>query len=88
MQPLLARGADLQLRVKQGASVVVLAARMGNWPVLALLLRQRAPWRDQRVIDGVPFLQYMEIEARKAASHAKGTSALAAVMPLLRQSIQ
>jgi hypothetical protein len=84
MQLLLAAGADVKLRNKQGESAAVLPARTSNWRVLALLLERGAPWRDQNAIVGVPFLDYMEGEARKAEALGENADGLAEVMALLR----
>ncbi len=84
MQLLLARGADVQLRGKQGESAVVLPAQTRNWRVLELLLQRGAPWQDQHAIQGVPFLDYMEGEVREAKSGDGNTNGLARVMTLLR----
>lgn len=88
MQLLLARGADVQLRGKHGESAVVLPAQTRNWRVLELLLQRGAPWRDQHAIQGVPFLDYMEGEAREAKSGDGNTNGLARVMTLLRSEVR
>jgi hypothetical protein len=85
MQLLLAHGADVQLRDKQGASAVVLPAQTRNWRVLELLLQRGAPWRDQKAIVGEPFLVSLEGEQRKAESRGGNTDGLAEVMALLRK---
>ncbi len=84
LQLLLAHGANVQLRDKQGKSSVVLPATVNNWPVLKLLLQRGAPWRDQRGVGGVPFLEYLEVEARKAGPGVANTNGLAEVLMLLR----
>lgn len=88
MQLLLARGADVQLRSKQGESAVVLPAQTRNWPVLELLLQRGAPWRDQHAVQGVPFLDYMEGEAREAKLGDGNTNGLARIMTLLRSEVR
>ncbi len=86
MELLLAHGADVQLRDKQGRSAVVLAATTRNWRVLELLLRRGAPWRDQQAVQGVPFLDYLEREARDAQSSSWNSDGLGEVMALLRSA--
>ena len=60
MTTLLDRGADIQARGRDGHTVLSLPTSVGNWPVVALLLRRGAPWRDTRSLDGLPFRAYLE----------------------------
>lgn len=84
MRLLVDRGANLQLKDKQGRSAVVLAAMVNNWPVLEFLLKKGAPWQDQRGANGLPFLDYVESEARRADSRANATNGWTDVMNFLR----
>lgn len=87
LELLLAHGADVGLKDKQGKSAVVTPSLTKNWRVLELLLRRGAPWRDQHGIQGVPFLMHIENEFRDART-ARGADGLAEVLAILRSGSQ
>ncbi|MBL9166154.1 MAG: hypothetical protein JNN07_00265 [Verrucomicrobiales bacterium] len=84
LELLLKHGADVRLKDAQGRSAVVTAAIVGNWPVLELLLQRGAPWQDQKGTGGLPFLNFIEVEANKVPPQTASTNGLARVMALLR----
>jgi hypothetical protein len=75
---LLDRGADLNVRDRDGRSVVWDAATTANWPAVLLLL-QRGAGAEGRSVNGETFVQMVESHARVYGD----TAGVAAVLEYL-----
>lgn len=61
---LLDRGANLELKARDGATVLRRATDSRNWAAVLLLLQRGANWRETRMLNGMDFRSKVEADAR------------------------
>jgi ankyrin repeat protein len=61
---LLDRGANLELRARDGATALRRATDSQNWPATLLLLQRGANWRETRMLNGTDFHNKIEADVR------------------------
>lgn len=63
LELLIARGADLTHKSRDGSTVLRQAVNSQNWPAVLLLLQKGADWRETRMLNGMDFRTKLEQEA-------------------------